>query len=455
MLKNFISKKLRIILLAVSVVVICIFIFAAVVLKDKNIYSGISIDGIDVSGLDIDIAQERLNSAIDNKYPVKKVVLQYEGNAWQYDFEELGIGFKTQDAIEEAYSVGRSGNIFYRLYSIITTRIKKYNVVSRMHFDRTSMMQVLKAIKKEVDRQEMNAAVKFQQGNITIVGHETGKSLDINKNLDSWTSRLEAKDFTSLELIVEEIEPEIKETDINHIENIIGKFSTRFNEGDVNRSYNIKLACSKINGILLMPGQDFSMNESLGPRTVANGYKEAPVIFKNELVKGTGGGVCQVTTTLYNAVLLSKLKVLERTHHSMPLGYVDMGRDATIAENYIDFKFRNSNGYPIAIFSLVKGNAVEVYILGKNNGKGMKVVLKSQVVEKYEPQGEEVEYADEIPENERVVLREPKTGYKVLLYRETYGNDGVLLLREKISEDIYAPVKAKVKVGRGLIFSSI
>ncbi|KNY28212.1 VanW family protein [Pseudobacteroides cellulosolvens] len=451
MLKKSYSKKVRIIWATVAAVIIFISIFAAVVLKDKTIYLGISIDGIDVSGLDINTAQERLNDAIGRVNPVKKVVLEYAGNAWQYDFEELGIGFKIQNAIEEAYSIGRSGNIFYRLYSIIATRIKKHNIISQLHFDRNLMIQVLKVIKKDVDRQEMNAAVKFQQGKITIVGHETGKRLDINKNLDNWTSKLEAKNFTSHELIVEEVEPEIKETDINHIENIIGKFSTRFNEGDANRSYNIKLACSKINGILLMPGQNFSMNESLGPRTAANGYKEAPVIFKNELVKGTGGGVCQVTTTLYNAVLLSKLKVLERTHHSMPLGYVDMGRDATIAENYIDFKFRNSSGYPIAIFSLVKGNVIEVYILGKDRENGMKVVLKSQVVEKYEPQGEEVEYVDEIPENERVVLREPKTGYKVLLYREIYGSDGVLLFREKISEDVYAPVKAKVKVGRGMI----
>jgi vancomycin resistance protein YoaR len=266
--------------------------------------------------------------------------------------------------------------------------------------------------------------------------------------MDIWTSSLDQKNFASFDLIVDEIEPEIRETDINRIEDVIGSFSTRFNLGDVNRSYNIKLACNKINDILLMPGQDFSMNKSLGPRTAENGYKEAPVIFKNELVKGTGGGVCQVSSTLYNAVLLSKLKVLERTHHSMPLGYVDMGRDATIAENYIDFKFRNSNGYPIALFSFVKGNELRVFILGRNKEKGRKVVLKSQVVEKYEPQGEEVEYADEMLENERIILRQPRTGYKVMLYRETYGVDGELIGREKISEDVYAPVKAKVKVGR-------
>jgi len=447
MFKNYIYKT-KVILITVSIIIVCISIYVAVILKDNRIYSGIYIEGIDVSGLEINLALERLNAAIDGMIPIKKEVLEYDGNAWEYDFEKLGIGFNTEEAINKAYSIGRSGNIFYRLYSIIKTRINEHQIYLEVYFDRDLMTEALKNIKQQVDRQEKNASVQFLDRKITLVTHETGKRLDISKNIDNWTTKLEVKDFTTFNLIVDEIDPEIKESDINHIESIIGKFSTKFNQGDANRSYNIKLACSKINGILLMPGQDFSMNKSLGPRTSENGYKDAPVILKNELVKSAGGGVCQVTTTLYNAVLLSKLKVVERQHHSMPLGYIDMGRDATIAEDYIDFKFRNSNGYPIAIFSSVTGNVVSVYILGKDREAGMDVVLKSQVVEEYEPQGEEVEYSDEIPEDVRIVIREPKNGYKVLLYRETYGADGVLLLREKISEDIYAPVKSKVKVGR-------
>ena len=440
--------KAKVILIAISIIIVCISIFAAVVLKDDRIYSGVYIDGVNVSGLEINLAIEKLNDAIDQLIPIKREVLEYDGNAWEYPFENLGIGFNTEEAVKKAYSIGRNGNIFYRLYSIIKTRINEREIYLEVYFDRELMTEALKNIKQQVDRQEKNAQVQFVDNKITLVNHEVGKKLDINKNLDNWTAKLEGKDYTALRLIVDEIEPEIKESDIKNIDGIIGKFSTKFNQGDADRSYNIKLACSKINGILLMPGQEFSMNKSLGPRTSENGYKDAPVILKNELVKSTGGGVCQVTTTLYNAVLLSKLKVVERQHHSMPLGYIDMGRDATIAGDYIDFKFRNSNGYPVAIFSSVKGNVINVYILGKDREDGMNVVLKSQIVEKYEPQGEEIEYSDEIPENERVVIREPKIGYKVLLYRETYGKDGALLLREKISEDIYAPVKAKVKVGR-------
>lgn len=445
---NYKDDKVKVILIAISIIIVCISIFAAFVLKDNRIYSGIYIDGVDVSGLEINMAIEKLNDAIDRMIPIKKEVIEYDGNVWEYSFENLGIGFNTEEAVKKAYGIGRSGNIFYRLYSIIKTRINKHKIYLEVYFDRDLMLEALKNIKQQVDRQEKNAEVRFLDNKISFVKHETGKRLNINKNLDNWTAKLHYKDFKTLSLIVDEIEPEIKESDIKHIESIIGKFSTKFNQGDADRSYNIKLASSKINGILLMPGQEFSMNKSLGPRTSENGYKEAPVILKNELVKSTGGGVCQVTTTLYNAVLLSKLKIVERQHHSMPLGYVEMGRDATIAENYIDFKFRNSNGYPIAIFSSVKDNVISVYILGKHREAGMNVVLKSQVVEKYEPQGEEIEYSDEIPENERIVVREPKNGYKVLLYRETYSADGVLLLREKISEDIYAPVKAKVKVGR-------
>ncbi|HEY9063223.1 MAG TPA: VanW family protein [Pseudobacteroides sp.] len=447
MLKNNWNRK-KVILLIVSTITVCIFIFSAVVLKDRRIHSGISIEGIDVSRLDYNTAHQRLEVAVDKMNPTKKVVLAFGDNVWEYGFADIGISYMIKGAIEEAYSIGRKGNIFSRLYSIVKTRFKKEQIFLRVSYDKSAMINILGNIKKEVDRQEKNAVVKFENGEITILKHEMGKKLDLNKNLDVWASNLEQKNFTSIDLIVEEVEPQVWETDINDIKDVMGSFSTRFNPEDANRSYNIKLACSKINDILLMPGQDFSMNESLGPRTTANGYKEAPVIFKNELVKGTGGGVCQVTTTLYNAVLLSKLKVLERVHHSMPLGYIDMGRDATIAENYIDFRFRNSNDYPIALFSRVQGNELKVFILGKNKEKGKRVVLKSQVVEKYEPQGEEVEYSDEMFVNEREIIRQPKSGYKVLLYRETYGADGELINREKISEDVYAPVKAKVKVGK-------
>jgi len=170
--------------------------------------------------------------------------------------------------------------------------------------------------------------------------------------------------------------------DISHIEEVISSFSTVFNSANVNRSHNIKLACERINNTVLLPGETFSMDASLGSRTKENGYKDAPVIVKGRLIEGVGGGVCQVTSTLYVAVLKAKLEVVERVKHSMPLGYVEPGQDATISEGYIDFKFRNNTDRACLISASVVGNRIDIKLLGAKRNSNYDVRLKSVVVER-------------------------------------------------------------------------
>jgi vancomycin resistance protein YoaR len=160
------------------------------------------------------------------------------------------------------------------------------------------------------------------------------------------------------------------------------------------------------------------------------------------------GGVCQVSTTLYNAVLKSKLDVIERMHHSWPLGYVEPGQDATIAENYIDFKFQNAKDYAIYLTSEVVGNTINMKIFGKKNGVDSAVRIKSVITAEYPPEPDEIIYDDSIPDNEKIVVREAKKGLKVTVYRETYGKSGELLEREKISDDLYQSVRGQIKVNR-------
>ncbi|MDP4180861.1 MAG: VanW family protein [Bacillota bacterium] len=447
MLQKLTSNKGKIMLSAVILfITICLVIFISTTFAGDKIHKGILIDGIDVSGLNKDRAKELVNSNLIKLYSSRKIRLNYDGSFWEYSFKDLGIKFMTSASVNEAYNIGRTGNVFQRFYKIVNLKFNKCGININITFNKQNVIDALKTIKTVVDRQEKDAFLNYKNGEILFEDEVNGKSLDVDKNLNLITENFSNKNFSPVDLFVDDKEPKIRVSDIKGINGIIGQYSTKFNTADVNRSYNIRLASNKINGILLMPDENFSMNKILGPRTVKNGYKEAPVIFKNELVKGAGGGVCQVTTTLYNSVLISKLKVLERTHHSMPLSYVDKGLDATIAENYIDFKFANNLDYPVYISSWVEGNKVKVVILGKNADNGNRVVLKSNIIEEYTPQGEEIEFDSNVPENERIVTREPKKGYKVVVYRETYDNSNKLLKREKISEDIYAPIKAKVKV---------
>lgn len=251
------------------------------------------------------------------------------------------------------------------------------------------------------------------------------RELDVDTNLKLVENYLTKRDFSDIELIVGEKEPEITYEDVKEVNSVLSSFSTTFNRNDVNRTDNIKLACSRIDNLLVMPGEEFSMNRELGPRTHANGYKQAPIIFRNELVPGTGGGVCQVSSTLYNAVLLAGLKVTEREHHSMPLSYISPGRDATITESSIDFRFVNNMEHPVLISANVKGNKLTISILGKKRDDGTEFRLRTKTVGIYRPKPEKIVLDETLEPGQKVVERKAKNGIRVILYRDSYKN-GVL-----------------------------
>lgn len=444
---NFWGKRKKLLLYwCVPAVIILSLILAFVTLNGKGFYRGIYIENINISGLKMETARALLESETSKILGDCKVTLRDGHNTWIIYSEDIGLKLTIDRALDEAYKVGRTGNPFQRIYSIINTGYKGCIYHTGITYQRAALRSVLTNIKKQIEKKGKSAQVKYKNGNITLVKEEIGRVLDVDENLEMIDNYITRRNFISINLIVKEKLPSILYSDIKEIKGVIGSFSTNFSPNDSNRCYNIKLACEKISGTILLPDEVFSMNKALGPRTLENGYKEAPVILRNQLVKGAGGGICQVTTTLYNSVLESKLKVCERTHHSMPLGYVEMGRDATIAEDYIDFKFKNDSGYTVCVYAYTEDNSVHVVILGKTLQKAGKVVLKSVVTDVYQPDGEEITIDDSMPDNQRVVEREAKKGYRAVVYRETYDNSGRLIEKEKISEDVYSPVKARIRV---------
>jgi vancomycin resistance protein YoaR len=201
--------------------------------------------------------------------------------------------------------------------------------------------------------------------------------------------------------------------------------------------------------VIILPGESFSMNKALGPRTHENGYKEAPIIFKNELVPGTGGGVCQVSSTLYNTVLLAGLDVIEREHHSMTLSYISPGRDATITEDSIDFRFVNNLDYPICLHAAVNGNVLNISILGKKRDDGLLIKLRTEVIRMYNPKPDIVILDNTLEYGQTVTERKAKKGIRVALYREAY-KDNKLQWRQKLTEDYYKPIQGKIRVSSDL-----
>lgn len=423
-------------------------IFLVSTLTQETIYKGVRVDDLDVSGSTPDEAVTLVQNLLNEQIVGQKLVLKYGGLEWAYPLDDIGFRFLVEEAVGKAFSLGREGNLFQRLRMIAHLGIYGQYIRSSCDFDRDRLQSLLKKIKGEVDREPQNAQVSYTNGKIQKKKDVWGSFLDIDMNIKLVENNLEGRNFDDIGLDVKGVVPLIRFEDVEPIESIVASFHTRFNPGDADRSHNIRLACSRINGKVLLPMDIFSMNRVLGPRTLENGYRNAPVIYKNELIQGPGGGVCQVTTTLYNSVLQAKLSVLERTHHSMPLGYVQPGQDATIAEGSIDFKFQNRADTAVCIAADVKGDTIRIRILGKKSAEKTVVKLVPRIIAEYPPDKEEVIVDDTLPDGEVVVDRQAKPGLRVVLYRETYSADGHLIESEKISEDYYRPVKGRIKVNQ-------
>lgn len=158
---------------------------------------------------------------------------------------------------------------------------------------------------------------------------------------------------------------------------LISEYKTEFNEKNLNRSINIKLASNKINNTIILPGEIFSYNEVVGNRTEEAGFKIATVYQGGKVVEGIGGGICQVSTTLYNATLYANLIIIERKSHLFLPSYISAGRDATVADEYIDFKFKNTRKYPIKIVSSANNGIIDIKIYGREENDECDVEIQS------------------------------------------------------------------------------
>ncbi|MDE6182567.1 MAG: VanW family protein, partial [Eubacteriales bacterium] len=260
-------------------------------------------------------------------------------------------------------------------------------------------------------------------------------------------SGIEEKGDLYLQIQLDTVEPKGTE-DLKMIKNKLGGFTTNYTGASTEgRVINMKIAASKINGTILYPGEVFSTNEKFGPTTQANGYKPAKTIIDGKFVDEFGGGVCQISSTLYNAVLYSELEIVERRNHSLKVGYLDYGYDATLAGNYIDLKFKNSTKYPIYIESYLTNNQVICNIYGYDERpQNREIKFQNALVQKIEPGPRVVKETDTLPEGEEKVEVKPLTGYKYKLYKLVY-QDGKLTDKILVNDSYYRPRAEEVLVG--------
>ena len=244
------------------------------------------------------------------------------------------------------------------------------------------------------------------------------------------------------------VPPRLSLEDLRPLEQpaLLGRYATRLPPGDPpERATNIELAARELDGVVLPPGAIFSFNERVGPRVTERGYREAPVVIGGQFAVDVGGGVCQVSTTLYNAALLAGLQARSRSPHSIPVSYVSPGRDATVAYGLIDLRLENPLPYPVVLSARLEADRLAIAVFGPSEMPVPPYRLRS-IIEWFRPAGVEEVADPAMAPGQRVEQSPPRSGYGASVWRE-FALYGPFHARERVNFSAYAPRPGRVRVG--------
>ncbi len=441
------SKKKKVFLVLFTILFVAIISLGVVgyskVLNTDLIYQGVKVDGLDISFMTKEEALKFIKEKKEAELDGKGMTLNYYDQLYNVGLKELGFHYDYNKAIDEAYSIGREGSIVKRIKDIIKVRQEGINIELDSNYNREKVNQLVDRIAEDIDIAAKDAEFHFNNGNIKVTAEVVGKVVDkeeltklINDNIHT---------LEDIEIPVEHIIPKVTKDLLSRINGVIGEFSTSFKGSSKSRIENIRLSSQAIKGTLLMPGESMSFNETTGPREKKYGYQEAIVIIAGEFTPDVGGGVCQTSTTLYNALLLADVTILERSPHSIPSTYVNLGQDAAVAYGFLDLKFRNDFDFPIYIDSKIIGDRLYFYIYGDKNAKDYTVKIEPQVVEVIQAK-EETILDKNLKPGEKVLVQQGRTGYRVYTYKSIIKN-GKTVSRELITKDYYKPRNFIYKIG--------
>ncbi|MGE5484702.1 MAG: VanW family protein [Ignavibacteriales bacterium] len=397
--------------------------------------------GVDVSGLTRQEASERIAASL--AWADRQITLR-----WAKD----GVAFANTVSLD---SLGLRADIDGTLKGVPTTLLwgkstPRRDVPLCVTVDDDKLDEAVSRLRTLVDTRASDARLVITEDDkVQIIEGTAGKALNAArlKDLLGRGGRWSVIPST-VELPVEAVEPGTMADDLRAmgVSAMIASYSTAVNK-DNNRTENIRLAAQKLDNYLLPPGREFSFNSVVGPRTAEDGYRETPVYWRDEVRTGIGGGICQLSTTLYNAVLLADLEVVERHSHSLTVDYVPLGRDAAVSYGEVDLKFRNNTPNHILIRAYVAGGKVYVKMFG-HTGADRKVAINARVLKKTDFVTETIE--DPTLAKGQVQVRNGKPGYVVRSERIVYV-DGQQVKKEDLGISSYYTLKKQVKLGPGAV----
>lgn len=333
--------------------------------SDQTISQGVYIGDVDVSGM----TQEEAKKAVEDGMSEAKaanITLKVDDQETVVSAGDLGLSWANEEVVQEAAELGKSGNIIkrYKDKKDLENESRKYDIDYSV--DRSSIQKVLEEKEDVFNREPTDAQLSTENGAFEVVQGENGIELNVEKSvkkiLKSLKTDWDGKN-TTIELAADIKEPECTTEDLASITDVLGTATTYYGS-TTGRNKNVETGAEKLNGHILMPGEEFSVTDAVVPFTEENGYELAPSYESGKVVDSYGGGICQVSTTLYNAVLNAELEVLERHNHTMIVTYVDPSKDAAIAEGLMDLRFANNTDYPIYISGYAYGGELTFTIYG-------------------------------------------------------------------------------------------
>lgn len=426
------KKKRKILAISIILAIIVIFsstIFALVNINNEKIIGGVSISGIDVSGLTKEEANKKIGEIYQQKKE-KEILLKYQDYETSINPTLIETNYSIEQSVEQAYQIGKDNNIFINNYNILGTLIGKRNINITMTLNEEIAKQTIQDIGINLPGIIIESSYSVEESELIITKGKEGIIINgekllnqIKENLNNISSNntpikipVEQKtpEPINIDKIHEEVKKEVQDAyytkdpftiypEVNGIDfdveaarellkedkeeyiiklkitkpkktieqigaeafpDQLATFTTRYDISDVDRTTNLQIACQKINGKVILAGDTFSYNQTLGPRTVAAGYRNGKIYSAGEVIDGIGGGICQISSTLYNTALIANLEIVERRNHQFVTSYVPAGRDATVVYGATDFKFKNTRKYPVRIVASAKSGIATVSIYG-------------------------------------------------------------------------------------------
>lgn len=509
------KKKSRLgLILIIFVIVLLILglfstIFAVINIGNQKIIKGVLIDKIAVSNMTKEQAKFTLEELYSQKME-NEIHLENGEFESTTTYKALEVQYQIDEAINQAYEIGRKGNLFKDNFDIIKTFIKGKQIELNLIIDEGMLNQVAQNINNSIEGAVIQPSYYLEDEKLIITSGKSGLKVEEDKlkqeiyeivkegieaqaieiplitaepdeiDLDkihqevykqvqdayytkepftiypevdgidfdkdnAKTLIAEPKENYEIPLIITKPSKTTREIGTEAFPDLLATFSTKYLASNVNRTTNLRLAANKINGTVILPGKEFSYNKTVGERTIAAGFKEAAVYNAGRVENGLGGGICQISTTLYDAVVMANLDVTVRRNHQFVTSYVGGGKDATVVWGAQDFKFKNTRKYPIRITASVQGGVATVQVWGVKEEVEYDISIQTKKTATIPFTTQYVQDAG-LPAGQQKVVQEGNNGSKYEAYKVTKLN-GQVVSTTLLSKDTYNPMKKIVHVG--------